>query len=231
MSAKDLNVDSGASRVKRSRLSRDARGKQLLDIAERLFVTNGYEVTTLEDIVREAGVTRPVIYEHYGSKEGVFLACAHRARTQFEDALMADLEDLTDRAPLEVLTRAGDVFFSMLEKDPKRWSLLFGFTMAETGPLADGLTNLRLGTIEKIAEALKRIPADVSPESALACAHALSGVGEQLGRWWQRNPGITRERVLEYYSNFILGGLERVLRIEQESVVGDGSAYLTQMQK
>ena len=53
------------------RLSRAERQEQLLTVADRLFVAQGYEYTSIEDICRAAGVTRPVVYDHYGSKEGL----------------------------------------------------------------------------------------------------------------------------------------------------------------
>ena len=67
-----------------TRMSHQDRGTQLLDLAEELFTTVGYDKVSIEDIAKAAGVTRPVVYQHFGSKEGLFLACAQRAREEFE---------------------------------------------------------------------------------------------------------------------------------------------------
>jgi AcrR family transcriptional regulator len=197
---------------KRKRLKKDDRARQLLDIAENLFITLGYEATTLEDVVRTAGVTRPVVYEHFGSKEGLFLACAKRAREDFEQQMTVKVV-ATQGSLGEVLAKAGDVFFRLLEDNPRRWALLFGGTLADTGELADGLIELRTGTIERIIALMSaRLPAGVQASTVEGCAFAISGVGEQLGRWWLRHPKLPRATVVNHYKTFIVGGLEAMLQ-------------------
>jgi AcrR family transcriptional regulator len=223
MSNSDVTQPGGSPappRAKRMRMSKPDRQTQLVDVAERLFVADGYEATTLEDVAREAGVSRPIVYEHFGSKEGLFLACAGRARAEFEREMQAALADGGDGTPAERLSRAGDVFFAMLERDPRRWALLFGSTMAQSGALSDGLDALRLGTIDLVAALLEASTPTLSSEAALACAHALSGVGEQLGRWWQRHPGVPRAQVLTYYTEFIVAGVERIAELETTHETG-----------
>ena len=56
------------------RVPRAVRERQLLDIAEKLFTLHGYEGTSIEDVARAAGVTRPVVYEHHGDKDGLYIA-------------------------------------------------------------------------------------------------------------------------------------------------------------
>src|SRR4030088_1557488 len=67
---------------------REVRNQQLLDIAEKLFITKGFAATSIEDIARAAGITRPIVYSHFGTKEGIYLACVRRARTAFQQALV-----------------------------------------------------------------------------------------------------------------------------------------------
>lgn len=53
---------------------------QLLDLAEELFIQKGYVGFSIDDLSRAAGVSRPTVYHHFGSKDGVYLACLRRVR-------------------------------------------------------------------------------------------------------------------------------------------------------
>jgi AcrR family transcriptional regulator len=194
---------------KHGRVPRAVREEQLLDIADDLFASKGYEATSIEQIARVAHVTRPIIYEHFGSKDGVYLACLRRARRQFEEAVVAAAGTSTD--PVEQLERAADVYFAMLERDPERWWFVFGGNAAAHGPLGDELADLRFATVERIADLLRAHVPHADPQRVLAFAHAVSGAGEQLGRWWLRNREIPREQVLKHYRDFIWAGLAQLL--------------------
>lgn len=147
-----------------------------------------------------------IVYHHHGSKEGLYLACVRRAREELEQRNEAALEGVTD--PKEQIRIAGDVFFSILEADPDRWTVLFGGSSVPLfGDLGAKLTELRLATIARIAERIRVAAPDIDEEGAEAAAHFISGVGEQLGRWWLLNPRIPRTRVVEYYTESIWGGL------------------------
>lgn len=202
---------SATAQVKRRRLSKESRGEQLLDIAERLIVANGYEATSIEDIARAAGVTRPILYDHFGSKEGMLLACCRRARSQFEASLTAALSGAEgDVAAL--VERAGTVYFEMLEHDPRRWTILFTSTTAQSGMLAEGLSDLRRGTILRIAHLIAQHAPEAPAHTIEACAYAISGVGEQLGRCMLVNSALTRSEAVAVYRGFIAAGLQAVLR-------------------
>jgi AcrR family transcriptional regulator len=207
-----------ATRRRRTRLPRDRRGEQLLDVAERLFAEHGFEGTSMEDIARAAGVTRPVVYAHHPTKEAVFLACVRRARRELEDRLDelgphdGDTGGRTDgnarpAGIAEVIERGGTAFFTILERDPRRWAVLFCPSSAPSGELGRRLDDLRAGTIERIASAARRVAPDADPDRVTAYAHAISGVGEQLGRWWLTRPDVPLHRVVGYYRDFIVSAL------------------------
>lgn len=200
-----------APQVKRRRLTKEDRGEQLLDIAEQLIVAHGYEAISIEDVARAAGVTRPILYDHFGSKEGMLLACCRRARSQFETSLATVMRDAA--GDVEALVeRAGAVYFEMLERDPRRWAILFTSTTAQSGILADGLAALRRGTILRIAHLILQKAPEAPPHIVEACAYAISGVGEQLGRCMLVNPALNRVEALAIYRTFIASGLQGVLK-------------------
>lgn len=194
-------------RPARTRMSRQARAAQILDVAEQLFSTRGFEGTSIEDVARVAGVTRPVVYAHYADKDAIFLGCVRRARSEFNDRLQ-ELQIMVDSgAPARaVFSRGGEIFFEILENDPRRWLLLFNPSVALSASLAARLEDERQTTITRIADVVSHYLGHDAERSDVY-AHAVSGVGEQLGRWWHSHPSTPRDRVVSYFTDFIGSGL------------------------
>jgi AcrR family transcriptional regulator len=190
----------------RSRMPREEREQQLLDIAESLFTVHGVTATSVEDIARAAGVTRPMLYNHFGDLEGVLLACVQRARTDFQRQLVGVISALPDRTDLvRVLETGGNAFFSLLEANPRRWALLFTNTTATSGKFSERMTDLRFGTTETIVEIARTIVPSADDLRLRAAAHAISGAAEQLGRFWLREPALSRGRIVQYFREFTSG--------------------------
>lgn len=192
----------GVADFQKGRVPREVRVRQLLDLAEGLFLEHGFEGFSIEDLCRAAGVSRPVVYEHFGSREGVYLACQQRVRDEFDAALEGALEadDLAGPASLDgVVRQVAEVYFAMLEAHPRRWLFVFGSTSGFAGPMADRLYDLRLATIERIAVLCRAYRPDLTEEHTTALAHMISGAGEELGRWWMRHLDVPRQRVVDQY--------------------------------
>jgi AcrR family transcriptional regulator len=194
---------------KHGRVPRAVRKNQLLDLAEELLIEHGYVGFSIDDLCRAAGVSRPIVYEHFGSKEGIYLACVHRIRAEFEAAVLSASADNPDLPT--TLERGADAFFSILERDPQRWSLVYGGAPALVGPLADQLADLRDATVHQIAVVSARFAPHVEAEQLSAWSHAVSGAGEQLGRWWLRNPEIPRERIVAYHRDFLYAAAQHLI--------------------
>lgn len=202
-----MNADAKSNAPVRRRMSHDARHGQLLDLAEALFVDRGYAAVSMEDIARAADVTRPIVYNHFETKEGVYLACVRRAREQYDAELLTNVTP--DLDPLEQVRTGAEQFFSMLERDQGRWLLLFGSNVVLPGDYYRELTDLRFGTIEAIAVLLRESAATgSSPDLLEAGAHALSGVGERLGHWWIAHPEMTKEHVIDLYVEILWNGIK-----------------------
>jgi AcrR family transcriptional regulator len=199
---------------KHGRVPREVRRAQLLELAEQLFMEKGHGGFSIDDLCRAAGVSRPIVYEHFGSKDGIYLACLRRIRSEFEGMLLAAAAGGAD---LETtVQRSADAWFSILEREPQRWSLVYGGGTGLVGPLAEQLAELRDGTVQQIAAILTAYsPPDTDPEAITMWAHSVSGGGEQLGRWWLRNPEIPRERVVEFYSDFIYAAAIHLIAVSE----------------
>jgi AcrR family transcriptional regulator len=194
---------------KHGRVPRAVRRVQLLELAEPLFIEKGYGGFSIDGLCRAAGVTRPVVYNHFGSKDGIYIACLCRIREELENALLAAAAGAPDLTT--AVERSVEAWFSMIERDPQRWSLVYGGADGPVGPLADRLADLRDTTAQQIATVLARHAPHASSEQVTLWARSVSGAGEQLGRWWLGNPDIPRSRVVAFFSNFLLASANHLI--------------------
>ncbi|MFI9387929.1 TetR/AcrR family transcriptional regulator [Kutzneria sp. NPDC052558] len=188
------------------RVPRAVREQQLLDLAEPLFIEHGYAGFSIEDLCQAAKVSRPVVYDHFGTKDGIYLACLRRIRDEL-DAVLVAAAGPSPATAAEAIEQAADAFFAIIERDPRRWSLVYGGTTVLTGPIADDLYALRSRTIDRIADVVTRFAPTAGAEAIATYAHFISGAAEQLGRWWLRNPDTPRDRVVANYVAFATGAL------------------------
>src|SRR5919108_1266825 len=194
------------------RVPRAIREEQLLEVAENVFAMQGYQGTSIEEIARAAGVTRPIIYDHFGSKENIYLACVRRARAELER--LFDEAAATSDDPRDQLWGGINAYLEFVERHGRAWDVLFGQGGAVAGPAGEELRRQRFATVGRIAQLFKSFAASVggrADETAIqAFAHALSGSGEQLAKWWRQNPELTREQVAGYHMAFAWIGLEQL---------------------
>jgi len=184
----------------RRRLAPARRAEQLLDVAERLFAEQDYGSTSIEQIAVAAGVTRPVVYDRFGSKDGIYLACLRRARTQLEESMftaMAGLEPGPDQ-----LRRGAEAYFGFVESNPQRWRVLFGGGAAVSGAIAEEAVRLRFGTEARFAEMMRTVAPHASEARRRGLAHAIGGAAHQLAQWWLRTPELSRGAVVDSYCDF-----------------------------
>ncbi len=192
------------------------RAEQLLDVAERLFSAGGYGATSIEAIAREAGVTRPVVYEHFGSKDGIYLACLRRARAELEAMLFESVAAAGSDLRAQ-LAAGADAYFRFVEQGAERWRVLFGGGAAVSGELAEAAMQLHLGTERRFAALFRQAAPEGDEQQLVAVAHAIGGAAHQLAQWWLRTPGVPRAQVVETYSAVTWNGLATVLGIPSRS--------------
>jgi AcrR family transcriptional regulator len=194
------------------RVPRELRERQLLDVAETVFTELGYEGASIEEVCRRAGVKRPLVYTYFGGKDGLYLACYRRARAELDERLAAagegvpvDGRDLLRQA-VAGMARA---YFGFLADAPGRWDMLYGPGAARTGPIAAEVVDLRFRTVDRIADAYRRYARPGTDERTIAAfAHATSGTGEQLARWWRREPEMSLDDVVALATDFIYTGIK-----------------------
>lgn len=184
------------------------REQQLLDVAEEQFALHGYGGASIEVIAKIAGVSRPIVYDHFGDKEGVYLACLRRARGELEEMILAAVAGASTAR--EMVERGTDAYFEFVERRGQRWAVLFG-GVELAGGAAEEIAELRFATVARIRDLIAAIAPDVDEPTVNAYAHAISGSSEQVAKWWRANPKLTRKRVVELQVSFAWNGLSHLL--------------------
>ena len=165
----------------RRRLAPEVRRRQVLDAAVAVFSEAGFHGASMEAVAERAGVSKPLVYAHGGTKEELFAACLRREagrllHTVTEAAGAGRADDPQTR--LWCSLRA---FFVALTTRRQGWTVLY--RQASTGEFAGEVDALRRGIVEQAA-ALLADGFDLPPGTALPFAHTLVGAAEGLADWW-----------------------------------------------
>jgi AcrR family transcriptional regulator len=170
-------------------LSGTERRAQLIDVGRGVFAQRGYEGTAMEDIAERAKVSKPVVYEHFGGKEGLYAVIVDREMDYVVRRIVEAIGHGSARERLEGATLA---FLSYVKDHPDGFAVLSQDSPATStrGRLSSLLNDLaeRVGTI--FAGAFKE--AGYDPKMAPIYAHALVGMVTFVGKWWTdvRKPSV-----------------------------------------
>ncbi|HEX3511436.1 MAG TPA: TetR/AcrR family transcriptional regulator [Solirubrobacteraceae bacterium] len=182
------------------------RHTQLLNAAELLFAERGLAAVSLEDIAHAGGVSKPIAYRHFKSRDQAYLACAHRAQADYLDVLRT----ITDpTAPVrDQLAASANAFFALLEEQPARWELVYAPPSVLPASSRDELAALRFETIAFVHELILAASPNAPEPLAEAFAHAISGVGERLAHWWKTRPDVSRGQLVGMFVTVVYQGAE-----------------------
>jgi AcrR family transcriptional regulator len=184
----------------RTRLPRAERERQMLETARALFAARGYADVTMDEVATAVGVTKPLLYNYYGNKEQLFLACMEPAAEALLEAVVSAVAAAPD-APGAL--RAGiHAFFAFLDADGEAWRLLHDETLPAGGEIATRVNAYR-ARMEALVTA--SIPSESRAVEPLAVA--IFGAAEALGRWWLTAEGMSAERTAELLIRTIEPGL------------------------
>jgi AcrR family transcriptional regulator len=164
-------------------MPRRQREEQMLQVAEAVFARCGYQATSMDEIASGVGVTKPMLYEYFGSKDGLLRACLERARQQLHEQTVAAADGGGE--PREVLARAVRAFFDFVDEHAAAWSVLQSESMLTGGPGAGAIEGIRRQQSEYTQALLAGLPgADrLEPVELAARAEVVTGACERLAVW------------------------------------------------
>jgi AcrR family transcriptional regulator len=179
----------------RTRLSRELRMEQTLEVAHALFAARGYAPVTMDEVAQAVGVTKPLLYNYFGNKERLYLACMEPAG----DALVAAVVGAVERTETpEAALRTGiHAFFEFVDRDRASWRVLFDETLPSEGGIARRVGEYRARVLELVEAALLAQPSPAPPLHVEALSVALLGAAEALVRWWLRGEAMSASATAE----------------------------------
>jgi AcrR family transcriptional regulator len=202
----------------RSRLARGERMEQTLNVAHALFAERGYAAVTMDEVAGAVGVTKPLLYNYFGNKERLYIACMERAG----DALSATIADAVraTASPGDALGAGLRAFFTFLDADRAAWAVLFDETLPHAGEVAERVADYRGRILEIVSEAiLGQMPARRQRGARVevgALSVAVLGAAEALARWWLATEALSAQAAAE----LLIATLEPGLRLRSAGGAG-----------
>src|SRR3954449_2932777 len=180
------------------------RREQLIAIARRLFAERGFDGTSIEEIAARAEVSKPVVYEHFGGKEGLYAVVVdrevRRLLTMVQDALTAGhprmLLEQAAFALLDYIEQSSDGFRILVRDSPVGSSS--GSFVSIIGDVASRVEYILAAEFEG-----RGFDADAAP----MYAQMLVGMVGTTGQWWLDNRGPSKEHVAAHLVNLAWHGL------------------------
>jgi AcrR family transcriptional regulator len=184
-------------------MTADARREQILDVTEGIVGAHGFHAVSIDRVAREAGITRPIVYTHFGDLDGLLNALVDRGNRGTLAALARIVpSEPADRPPEEVLLESLRLFLETVRDDPVTWRL--ALLPPESAPrlLADRIGRDRAGVVRALATVvgpwIEQAADDLRPDPEIV-AHSLVAVAEEAARLVLADPQhAPLERILDH---------------------------------
>jgi len=194
-----------------TRLPAERRRQQILDVACTVFANRGFHATSMDDIAAAAGVTKPVLYQHFPSKRGLFIELLDDLGRQ----LLVELEHATSSAHSgrERVEAGFAAYFRFVTGNEAAFRVLFGASARNDSDFADVIERL----LDEVAHAVSLlIDIEGTVEHRRVLAHALIGIAEATSRDTLTDDGtdLNGEQLARWVSELAWFGL-RGIRVEE----------------
>src|SRR5438067_3316011 len=180
-----------------ARLPAARRRRQLLSVAREVFAEQGFHGTSMDEVAVAAGVTKPVLYQHFDSKRRLYQELLEDVGQQLLDAIAAaTAEAQTPRQQVENGFRA---YFRFVLEKRSAFRLLFGGGSRRDEEFADAVRRVENAIAEAIATLIE---ADIDPEHRRLLAQGIVGLAEGTGRYWvasglDLDPDVVASRIAD----------------------------------
>ena len=188
----------------RTRLSAGDRRNQLVEVGRAVFAEKGYAATSVEEIAERAKISKPIVYEHFGGKEGLYAVIVDREM----DHVIAEIGNaISVGTPRDRVEAAASAFFRYVQDRPDGFAVL-----SRDAPGNSGLANLLAVVGERVGDifAAEFKRAGYDPKTAPVYAQALIGMVTFVGQWWIDNPKMSAEEVSSHIAALSWMGLRHL---------------------
>jgi AcrR family transcriptional regulator len=162
----------------------EQRRAQLLDVTAELVLEQGFHAVSIQSVARRAGITRPIVYEHFGDLNGLLTALIQREGGRALDQVRATrLRDLTTGEPIELMIESLRTYLTAVEGNPTTWRLVLlppeGAPELLRTSIADGRSAVLADLIDAVAPSLEP---DIDGSDSELTARLLSTMADEYAR-------------------------------------------------
>jgi len=190
----------------RTRLTGVERRTQLVQVGRAVFAEKGYEGTSVEEIAERAKISKPIVYEHFGGKEGLYAVIVDREMEYVIEQISTAIDA---ESPREMIEGAALAFMRYVEERPDGFAVL-----RKDSPTTSGLANLLAEVAERVGNVLRAEfkRAGYDPRAAPLYAQALIGMVTFVGQWWEEHPAMSAEEAASHIAALSWMGLRHLPR-------------------
>lgn len=187
----------------------------MLAVALPLFARRGYHAVSVDEVAAGAGVTKPMVYAYFGSKEGLFEACAGRAAERLVEALQRSAAEHTN--PGERMWHGVLAVFRWIAEHREAWAVLYGAPGSGGSPFAAPAARAsdRMAAIVagQFADTLREHGMGaVADQHAEPMGHAFVAATVGMGRWWLEHPEEPAELQALRIMQLAWNGIDNVMK-------------------
>jgi AcrR family transcriptional regulator len=187
------------------RLPRVARRAQLLQAAHDVFVANGYHAAAMDEIADRAGVSKPVLYQHFPGKLDLYLALLDHSGEVLLRLLHDALRSTEDNK--ERVTATMTTYFAFVDDPAETFRLLFESDLTNESAVRERLDRLNAECADEIAKIITE-DTGLSVEESTLLAIGLVGVAQVAARYWLDSGGsIPRDTAAELVATLSWRGI------------------------
>ncbi len=194
-------------RQRSTRMTGRQRREQLVAVGRSLFAHKGYDGTSVEEIASRAGVSKPIVYEHFGGKEGLHAVIVDRETESLLSALEEALED-HHQHPRVLVEKAALAFLTYIEEHEDGFQILVRDSPAAQG--SGTYSSLLVDVASQVEHLLQRQMGirQFNTTHAVMYSQMLVGVVSFTGQWWLESKTPSKEVVASHIVNLAWNGLK-----------------------
>jgi len=175
------STETSETRQRGTRLPRPERRRQLLDAAREVFVSQGYHAAAMDEIAERAGVSKPVLYQHFPGKLELYLALLDQSVDELVATVRDALISTTDNR--QRVAAALGAYFEYVEQEHQAFRLVFESDLSNEAAVRDRLERGQQECAEMISQMVSQ-DAGLDDEEARLLSVGLVGLAQVTARYW-----------------------------------------------
>jgi AcrR family transcriptional regulator len=180
------------------------RRRALLEAADRVIQRAG-PAASMAEIAAEAGISKPILYRHFGDKSGLYQALAERHTRKLIEGIRTEFSR-TDSVRARTQSTI-DTYLATISANLHLYRFLMHRASAEDAATHSAMSTMIRDVSQELAEVMIAEGRLVDRDRAYVWGHAVVGMVQTAGDWWLDHPDVSRETVVDSLTDLILGGL------------------------